>query len=112
MANPDLQAEIKELESQLESLKQQRTAKKSRVQSNPGATQETPQPGSADEVAVEELNLLETMLAEFDAEDAIDTLSTHTKEWLGSLNEDLRHTKPSTLLTVFGLGVIVGRLTK
>jgi hypothetical protein len=31
---------------------------------------------------------------------------------LGTLNEDLKHTKPSTLLTVFGLGVIVGRMTK
>jgi hypothetical protein len=52
------------------------------------------------------------MLAEFDAEEVIDTLSTHAKEWLGTLNEDLKHTKTSTLLTVFGLGVIVGRLTK
>jgi outer membrane protein TolC len=112
MANPDLEAEIKEIESQLENMKQQRTTRNSKVKGKAGATQQRPQPESGGANSNEELTLLETMLAEFDAEEVIDTLSTHAKEWLGALNEDLKHTKPSTLLTVFGLGVIVGRLTK
>ena len=112
MANPDLTAEIKEIESQLESLNQQRTTKETQAKSKAGAAEGNPQPDSDGDVTVEDLTALETLLAEFDAEDAFDTLSTNAREWLGTLNEDLKNTKPSTLLTVFGLGVIVGRLTK
>ena len=123
MANPDLTAEIREIKAQLESLNQQRTGENASAKSRAGAAQEKPGPdtvadadvvddASVDEASLEDLTALKSLLAEFDAEDAIDSLSTHAREWLGSLNEDLKHTKASTLLTVFGLGVIVGRLTK
>lgn len=112
MANPDLEAEIREIESQLERMKQQRAGVNSKAKSKVGATQQPPRSASGGGVSGEELTLLETIFAEFDTEEAIDNLSAHVKEWLGALNEDLKHTKTSTLLTVFGLGVIVGRLTK
>lgn len=110
MTKPELNEEIEEIGSHLKDIKQQRNSKKKQAESKVDAADETPQ--ADDDISDEDLSELKAMLAEFDAEELIDTVSTHAKAWLGTLNEDLKHTKPSTLLTVFGLGVIVGRLTK
>ena len=112
MTNPDLNEEIKEIGSHLNNMKQQRKSSKKQAESKVDPADETPQAEADDDISDEDLSALKAMLAEFDAEELIDTVSTHAKAWLGTLNEDLKHTKPSTLLTVFGLGVIVGRLTK
>jgi hypothetical protein len=112
MARPELEAEIRDIQSQLEDIIQQRTTRKRKAQGKSSATDQAPQPESPANASAEYIAGLETLLAEFDAEDAIHTLSTHARDWLGGLNEDLKHTRPSTLLTVFGLGVIIGRLTK
>jgi len=112
MINPDINEEIEEIESHLNNMKNQRKSKKKQAESEVDAADKTPQAEDGIDISDEDLSALKAMLAEFDAEELIDTVSTHAKAWLGSLNEDLKHTKPSTLLTVFGLGVIVGRLTK
>ena len=112
MTNPDLNEEIEEIGSHLNNMKQQRKSSKKQAESKVDAADETPQAEADDDISDEDLSALKAMLAEFDAEELIDTVSTHAKAWLGTLNEDLKHTKPSTLLTVFGLGVIVGRMTK
>jgi len=112
MANPDLNEEIEEIGSHLNNMKQQRKSRKKQAESKVDAADETPQAEDDGDISDAELSALKAMLAEFDAEELIDTVSTHAKAWLSTLNEDLKHTKPSTLLTVFGLGVIVGRLTK
>jgi hypothetical protein len=112
MANPDLNEEIEEIGSHLNDMKQQRNSSKKQAESKVDAADETPQVEADNDISDEELSALKAMLAEFDAEELIDTVSTHARAWLGTLNEDLKHTKPSTLLTVFGLGVIVGRMTK
>jgi len=112
MANPDITEEIEEIGSHLNDMKQQRKSRKKQAESKVNAHDETLQAEDASDISDEDLSALKAMLAEFDAQDVIDTMSTHAKTWLSTLNEDLKHTKPSTLLTVFGLGVIVGRLTK
>lgn len=112
MANPDLEAEIKDIEAQLANLKQQRTTKNTRSKSKAGTAAKAPEPEADGNASAENLADLEALLAEFDAQDAIDFLSTHARDWLGAFNEDLKHSKPSTLITLFGLGVLVGRLTK
>lgn len=112
MTNPDINEEIEEIGSQLNDMKQQRKSRKKQAKSKVDTADEAPQAEADSDISDEELSALKAMLAEFDAEELIDTVSTHAKAWLGTLNEDLKHTKPSTLLTVFGLGVIVGRLTK
>jgi regulator of protease activity HflC (stomatin/prohibitin superfamily) len=112
MTNPDLNEEIKDIGSHLDDMKQKRKSRKKHAESKGDAADETPQAEADSDISDEELSALKAMLAEFDAEELIDTVSTHAKAWLGTLNEDLKHTKPSTLLTVFGLGVIVGRMTK
>jgi hypothetical protein len=48
---------------------------------------------------------------EVDAEAILDSLKSSTSNWLETINEDLKDTKPATILLVFGLGVMVGRLT-
>jgi hypothetical protein len=112
MINPDINEEIEEIGSHLNNMKQQRKSRKKQAESKVDTADKTTQPEDDSEISDEELSALKAMLAEFDAEELIDTVSTHAKAWLSTLNEDLKHTKPSTLLTVFGLGVIVGRLTK
>jgi hypothetical protein len=112
MTNPDLNDEIKDIRTNLENMKQQRKSKTEQAESKADAADEKSPPEAENDVSAEDLSTLEAMLAEFDAQDLMDTVSTHAKEWMSTLNEDLKHTKPSTLLTVFGLGVIVGRLTK
>jgi len=112
MATPDLNEEIKDIKANLENMKQQRKSKTKQAESKVDAVDAKTPPEADGDISAEDLSTLEAMLTEFDAQDLMDTVSTHSKEWLSTLNEDLRHTKPSTLLTVFGLGVIVGRLTK
>jgi len=112
MANPDLNEEIKEIGSHLNNMKQQRKSSKKQAESKVDAADETSSAEADSDISDEDLSALKALLAEFDAEELIDTVSTHAKAWLSTLNEDLKHTKPSTLLTVFGLGVIVGRMTK
>lgn len=48
---------------------------------------------------------------DIDAEAIIARLKAGTADWLDGLNDDLKDTKPSTILLLFGLGVVVGRLT-
>ena len=110
MTDQGLAAEIREIEAQLEKLKRSQGIDDAAVTEN--KAKEDPQPDSDIDIEVEELDAVRSLLDEFDAESVMDSLSTHAGEWLAVLNEDLKQTKPSTLLTVFGLGVIVGRLTK
>jgi hypothetical protein len=112
MTTPDLIDEINEIGAHLDKMKQQQKSKKKQAESENSAADKKPPIEDDIDLSDEDLSTLEAMLAEFDAQDVMDTVSTHAREWLSTLNEDLRHTKPSTLLTVFGLGVIVGRLTK
>lgn len=48
---------------------------------------------------------------EIDAQAILADLKAGASRWLGEFNEDLKDTKPSTLLLVFGLGVMVGKMT-
>ena len=112
MTKPNLNEEIKEIGAHLDNMKQQRKSRKKQAEDTTDAADQKSPPEDDGDISDEDLSTLEAMLAEFDAQDVMDTVSTHAREWLSTLNEDLKHTKPSTLLTVFGLGVIVGRLTK
>jgi hypothetical protein len=112
MTNPELNEEINEIGSHLNDMKQRRKSRKKQAEDTTDAADQKSPPEDDGDISDEDLSTLEALLAEFDAQEVMDTVSTHAREWLSTLNEDLKHTKPSTLLTVFGLGVIVGRLTK
>ena len=48
---------------------------------------------------------------DIDAQAVLADLKAGAGRWLAALDEDLKDTKPSTLLLVFGLGVMVGIMT-
>ena len=112
MTKPNLNEEIEEIGSHLNDMKQQRKSSQKKAEDKIDGSAQTSQSEEVGSISDEDLSTLEAMLADFDAQDVMDTVSTHARAWMSTLNEDLKHTKPSTLLTVFGLGVIVGRLTK
>jgi hypothetical protein len=112
MTKQNINEEIDEIRSHLDNMEQQRKSKTKQADSKVGRPEQSPKTGTEGDISEDDLSTLEALLADFDAQDVMDTVSTHAKAWMSTLNEDLKHTKPSTLLTVFGLGVIVGRLTK
>jgi hypothetical protein len=48
---------------------------------------------------------------DIDAEAVVANLKAGIGRWLDGFDEDLKNTRPSTLLLVFGLGVMVGKMT-
>jgi hypothetical protein len=50
-------------------------------------------------------------LAELEPEQLVERIKVAAGEWFDDVNEELKDVKPSTLLLIFGLGVLAGRLT-
>ncbi len=98
MADENLRAEIESLRAQLSTLKSEREA--SAKSSEPDS--ETPSDEEPVDAAVEA-----TPGAESEGQH---DLAAQFHELLDSLDKDLRETKPSVLLIVFALGVLIGRL--
>jgi hypothetical protein len=96
MTNNDIQNEIELLRAQLEEMKREREAQQEAVAPE---TEEQP------EVAPDSVSASGVTAAE-GAEDLIEQF----KDLLESIDKDIKDTKPSTLLVVFALGVLVGRL--
>ena len=48
---------------------------------------------------------------DIDPQAILDELKEGASQWLEGFNEDLKDTRPSTLLLVFGLGVLAGKIT-
>jgi hypothetical protein len=99
MANEDLQQEIEHLRAKLSEIKKKREAEASApepdIEEQPVESSQTDassaEPASANE------SIAEDLLVQF-------------REMLDSIDKDIKDTKPSTLLIVFTLGVLVGRL--
>ena len=50
-------------------------------------------------------------LEQLDPDELLSQLREGALNWLQEFDEDLKDTRPSTLLVIFGLGVLVGKLT-
>ena len=99
MANEDLNAEIELLRKQLDALQKQReTVESPEEPTGPEPVEESRAPVDA----------LEDILK--DVDDGKLDLAGQVRGLLDSLDKDLRESKPSTLLIVFALGVLIGRL--
>lgn len=99
MANKDLQLEIELLQAQLDEIKNKREAKPAEPEpkiEEPTVDSSTTGTTSAESAAGDE-SMTEDLLVQF-------------REMLDSIDKDIKDTKPSTLLIVFALGVLVGRL--
>ena len=104
MAGDERNAEIEALRKQLDELKRERGAERLRTAQPDGEPQPT-EAAAEQQAAVDEADrILETI------EEIGGDLATHLKALLETLDEDLKNTRPSTLLIVFVLGVLVGRL--
>jgi hypothetical protein len=97
MANEDLQLEIEFLRKQLDAIKS-----------------EPEDPVSASSPDVEEQIVDESEVASVSSETVSDEktedLVSQFRELLDTIDHDIKDTKPTTLLIVFALGVLVGRL--
>ena len=99
MANNDTQKEIAMLREQLEAMKKEREIQQE-VEDTPEAEEITEnKPASVAGETTE-------TISDKDTEDIVEQF----KELLKTIDEDIKETKPTTLLIVFALGVLVGRL--
>lgn len=96
MAINSNQQEIELLRKQLEKMKREREAEQAAAAKKAEESTETAAaPDSGSDTA---------------ADDSTEDLVAQFKDLLESIDKDIKDTKPSTLLIVFALGVIVGRL--
>ena len=95
MAKDNNQKEIEQLRKQLEEMKREREAQQAAAAESEEQPEVTLEPDSASETT---------------AADGTEDLMAQFKDLLESIDKDIKDTKPSTLLVVFALGVIVGRL--
>lgn len=100
MTDESLSAEIELLRKQLDALKREREAavdlsKESESEEAPGEDQE---PATAVDEIIDAVKNAEV------------DLSGHVRQFLDTVDNDLKGAKPSTLLMVFALGVLIGRL--
>jgi hypothetical protein len=103
MADDDLHQEIQLLRKQLDALKNEREAQASATGSDEdGNAGEEKEP----DAAVEDVDKIQQETEERSDQD----LASQFKGLLDSLDKDIKDTKPTTLLIVFALGVLVGRL--
>jgi hypothetical protein len=99
MANEDLKLEIELLRAQLDEIKNVRETEPAAPESD---TEEPPVERSQTESFSAEPAAADESIA--------DDLLVQFREMLDSIDKDIKDTKPSTLLIVFALGVLVGRL--
>lgn len=100
MTDENLNAEIEQLRKQLDEMKREREAA--------AVHSVEPEP---DEAAVEEEKRNNTLDEIIDAVGGGDfDLAGHVRQFLDTVDNDLKGAKPSTLLMVFALGVLIGRL--
>jgi thioredoxin-like negative regulator of GroEL len=95
MANEDLHQEIELLRQQLDAIQRESNVP-------------PPEPPEASAGAGPDDGVEATVTAEEEAQ--AEDLLAQLKELLESIDRDIKDTKPTTLLIVFALGVLVGRL--
>ncbi len=110
MPDKEIHAEIESLKSQLSELQ------KAREKSPPASTVKAHNRPVTDDAEDKGKIISEQQsqkAAENNAEQRIvesEDLISHFQELINALDEDLKQTRPATLLVIFALGVLVGRL--
>lgn len=106
MKDKDIQAELESLQAQVAELN------KSRQKDTPSVSKAEKKSATEDTgVTAKEVD------SQFDAdkdtaqsEEQSEDLISQFQELLNALDEDIKQTKPATLLVIFALGVLVGRM--
>ena len=108
MANEEPNAEIEALRKQLDELKREREAsrvKETEADAEPDIEVDATEAAAEQPVAADEADQIMETVKNIGGD-----LAVHFKELMDTLDEDLKTTRASTLLIVFVLGVLVGRL--
>lgn len=98
------------MRAELQRLEQQRLIREKEV-SEVARSPDTDEPMADDEKLPAELASWLKENQDIDPQAILDELKEGAGQWLDGFNEDLKDTRPSTLLLVFGLGVLAGKLT-
>jgi hypothetical protein len=110
MIENDVAAELATLRAQLQQLEQERIRREAPSPA-PQAVIEPRTPLAATKDTEQEDEGWLGGLENLEPEQILERLKDGLGEWFEELNNELKDTKPSTILTIFGLGVLVGRLT-
>ena len=104
----DVAVELAALKAQLQELEQARIAHETPV---PHPAVQPQVPSATTEDTQREDDDWMAGLESLEPEQILERLKEGLGDWFDELNTELKDTKPSTVLTIFGLGVLVGRLT-
>ena len=102
---PDTQQELESLKAQIEQLQRERNVTVAQT----AGTDIAEEPGGGEELPDWLVELLDAD-GQLDAQTLLARLRELGGEWLEGFNEDIQEVKPSTVLAIFALGVLVGRL--
>jgi hypothetical protein len=104
----DVAEELTALKAQLQILEQARSQREAAITL---PVVEPQVPSAVTENAQQEDDGWLDGLDGLEPEQILERLKDGLGEWFDELNAELKDTKPSTVLTIFGLGVLIGRLT-
>ncbi len=105
MANDEMRDEIEALRAQVAELTAERKAKE-KEQAQASSSQESTKESTAQGTASSESGTDETEVEKLDETD----LSSQVQELIDTIDQELKEASPVTVLVVFALGVLVGRL--
>lgn len=105
MSGDNIAQELAAMREQLDRLQQARTAQ------GPGVSGGAPLGESVSSPSGEQELPDQAWLDNLDIAEAMENLKSGAGEWLQEFDAELKDTRPSTLLILFGLGFLAGRLT-
>lgn len=109
MNNSDLSAEISDLCARLEKIKSERLTRESLKN-----MEENVKENFNDFINLEhelsDVFDVENLVSDLEIEEIKQNLTKISKEWLHTVSDDIQQIKPVSFITIFGLGILVGRL--
>ena len=110
MEDQGIVAELETLRAQLKQFEQARLQKKVSA-SEPTGVANLQASVTAEESLRDSVEDWLSGLEDLDTTQILEHIKDVTGNWFVDINHDLKDVKPATLLLIFGLGVLVGRLT-
>ena len=102
MTSRDSMQKLQELRAQLQQLEQQ----------HPGTLEAATDTAPNADTHLDGLQDWLAQLQDVEGEELLRRIREEAGQWLGELDADLKEIEPATIFALFGLGVLVGRLTK
>ncbi len=110
MEDQDIAAELQTLRAQLKQFERDRSQRKSPAP-EPTGMEHAEASVTAKESPLESAEDWLKGLEDLDPAQLLERMKDVTGDWFVELNDELKDVRPATILLIFGLGVLVGRLT-